>query len=238
VSKRRVGALAAVIVVPVAVLAIVLATLLDDDDSGAPPARTVSVPAKRGPTGPSGVSGPSSTPAPAPGTGGAAPPGTSLSVLEKGAVPKNLGEKLDPASSDGTIALGELGDTPIVLNVWSADCTPCRGETRLLQSEWDRLGPRGVLFLGLNVLDSPAAARRFRTENGVTYPSVEEKRGTTARALGATGVPETFFISKRGKVVGHVAGAVTLGQIQLGVRAAQTGRAIPPDEGGARVPFR
>jgi hypothetical protein len=108
----------------------------------------------------------------------------------------------------------------------------------VLQSEWERLGDRGVLFLGLNVLDSPATAQRFRHEYDVTYPSLEEKRGQTARALGAIGVPETFFISKKGKVVSHVVGAASLPQVELGVRAAQTGQPRPTDQGGGQIPLR
>src|SRR5215212_5921713 len=171
-TLRRGAALAAVIVVPVAVLAIVLTTLLDDDEGSGGTARTVAQPAARAGTTDEGGDRRAPT-APRPTTGGARPPGTSLPVLETGTAPKRLSEKLEPASADGTIALSELQGTPIVLNVWSADCTPCQGETRLLQSEWERLGPRGVLFLGLNVLDSTTAARRFREEHDVTYPSVE-----------------------------------------------------------------
>jgi peroxiredoxin len=235
VSRRRIAALAAVIVVPVALLAIVLASLLQDDDSTKQPVRTATSPAK-GPTG----TGPTSSPAPtttSPQTGGSTIPDQPLGVLDQGATPKKVSEKLGPASKDGTIALSELRGAPIVLNVWSADCTPCQAETRVLQSEWERLGARGVVFLGLNVLDSSADARRFREKNGVTYPSVQEKRATTARTLGATGVPETFFVSKDGEVVGHVIGEVSLAQIELGVRAAQNGQPMPTDQGGGRVPF-
>jgi cytochrome c biogenesis protein CcmG, thiol:disulfide interchange protein DsbE len=238
-SRSRVAALAAVIVVPVAILAIVLASLIDDDGSNNQSAPTAPQPAKGatgvGPTGPTTHSG--SVPA-EPGTGGSKAPDTSLHVLDKGALPKELSDKIGPASSDGTIKLDELRGSPIVLNIWSADCIPCLAETSVLESEWERLGRRGVLFLGLDVLDSPAAARRFRAENDVTYPSVDEKRASTARAMGATGVPETFFISKSGKIVGHVLGEVSLSHIELGVHAAQTGQAMPTVQGGGQIPLR
>ena len=236
-TRSRVAALAAVIVVPVAILAIVLASLIGDNESSNRSATTATRPA-----GSSGRQGPTGNPTPAapaqPGTGGAKPPATPLQVLDKGALPKELGKKVESASSDGTITLGELHGSPIVLNVWSAGCTPCRLETPVLESEWERFGRRGVLFLGLNVLDSPAAARRFRAENGITYPSVEEKRAETARAMGATGVPETFFISKDGDVVGDVRGEVSLAQLELGVRAAQTGHPMPTELGGGQIPLR
>jgi cytochrome c biogenesis protein CcmG, thiol:disulfide interchange protein DsbE len=232
-SKRRVAALAAVIIVPVVALAIVLASVLDDGSSNdsSPPSAEPNRPVEPDRPEPS-------KPAPtAPGTGGAKAPDNPLSLLDSGTAPKQLSETLAPASEDGTITLGELRGTPIVLNVWSADCLPCRGETRALQSEWERLGRRGVLFLGLNVLDAPAVARRYREENDVTYPSVEEKRAETARELGARGVPETLFISKSGNIVGRVIGGVSLAQIEVGVRAATTGQSIPTDQGGGQIPL-
>jgi cytochrome c biogenesis protein CcmG, thiol:disulfide interchange protein DsbE len=235
-SKSRIAAIAAVIVVPVVAIAIVLGSLAGGDSSQDQPAPTLREP---GP-GPTGAGGSDSTPdaSTAPGSGGAKAPDVALPVLDGGSAPDELSGKLGPASRDGTIDLDELRGSPIVLNVWSSDCPPCRAEARLLQSEWERLGRRGVLFLGLNVLDSPAAARRFRADYDVSYPSIEEQRADTARSLGASGVPETFFISKQGKVAGHVVGAVTLAQVELGVRAAQTGQATPTDQGGGQIPLR
>jgi peroxiredoxin len=235
-TRSRVAALAAVIIVPVAILTIVLASLIDNDESsktsGTNATQQVGSSGRRGPTGAATPPPPTQS-----GTGGSKALATPFAVLDKGAPPKVLGGKLDPATSDGAISLSELRGLPIVLNIWSADCTPCRAETRVLESEWERFGRRGVLFLGLNVLDSPAAARRFRAENAVTYPSVSEKRGDTARAMGATGVPETFFISKDGDVVGDVRGELSLAQVELGVRAAQTGRPVPTEQGGAQIPL-
>ena len=239
-SRRRVAAVSALIVVPVVALAIVLASVLGGDDSGqqqsatteraqtetTPDGQTPAAPAPPAPPAPSGS-----------GTGGAKVPEGSLPVLAGGAPPKQLSEKLKPASSGGAIKLSELRGSPVVLNIWSSDCTPCRAESRVLQSEWERLGPRGVVFLGLNVLDSPTAARRFRSEYDVTYPSVQQ-RADAALQLGARGVPETFFLSKGGKVVAHVIGEVSLAQIELGVRAAQTGHVMPTDEGGGQIPLR
>jgi peroxiredoxin len=234
-SRRRVAAVTALIVVPVVVLAIVLVSIVDGGSPNDKPAQTTQ-PATR-PAVPDQRSSPPSASRPGK-SGGAKPPATPLPVLDAGSPPKQLSDKLRPASSDGTIDLAELRGAPIVLNIWSADCTPCRGEARVLQSEWERLGPRGVLFLGLNVLDTPASARQFRSDYDVTYPSLEEKRADTARKLGARGVPETFFISKGGKIVSHVIGGVSLGQIEIGVKAAQTGRAMPTDQGGGQIPLR
>jgi cytochrome c biogenesis protein CcmG, thiol:disulfide interchange protein DsbE len=229
-----VAALGAVILVPVVALAIVLASILGDGDSEQPVDTIEQASPPRG----SDRTAPGEPGTGAAGTGGARAPDKPLSLLDPGSPPEQLSKRLTPASSDGTIALGELRGTPIVLNVWSTDCVPCRGETPVLQSEWERLGPRGVLFLGVNVRDRPADARRYREQYDVTYPSVEEQRADTARELGVRGVPETLFISKSGEIVGRVIGGASLGQIEVGVRAARTGRSIPADQGGGQIPFR
>jgi thiol-disulfide isomerase/thioredoxin len=225
------------VIVPVVALAIVLASILGGGSSNEQPAETTrpnQAPASteqstRGQPSPSRGSSQ---------TGGARLPNSPLRVLDAGTSPKALSGKIGPASSDGAISFGELRGSPIVLNLWSADCLPCRSEAPVLQAEWERLGARGVLFLGLNVLDTPAIARRFLASYDVTYPSVEQDQAATARALGATGVPETFFVSTGGKLVAHVIGTVSLGQIERGVHAAQTDQPLPTERGGVQIPLR
>lgn len=233
-SRRRVGALAALIVVAVALVVVVLVSVIDSGDhkpANAPAqAETVPAPSTQKPRGNTGTSGPGGRVLSRSG-------GAALPLLDSGTTPKRVADKLKPAASNGTVSLGELQGAPMVLNVWSSDCTPCRAEARVLQSEWERLGKRGIVFLGLNVGDKPAAAKRFRQEYDITYPSLEDQRGTAARELGATGVPETLFISKQGKVVGQVLGGLMLGQLEVGIRAAETGSDVGADQGGGRVPL-
>jgi len=55
-----------------------------------------------------------------------------------------------------------------------------------------------------------------------------------ATDFGATGIPETYFVSGRGRVVGHVTGVVSERQLGAGVAAARSGRVSGKEEGGAR----
>src|SRR3954466_1085583 len=130
-SRRRGAALAALIIVPVALLAIVLASLIDSGDSG-----SSSQPAQTATTAPR-PSGKRLSPPGSPGSGSGRTlgksGGASLQVLDRGSVPPRLSGKLEPASADGKISLGELQGAPIVLNVWTSDCTPCRAEAHTLQ---------------------------------------------------------------------------------------------------------
>jgi cytochrome c biogenesis protein CcmG/thiol:disulfide interchange protein DsbE len=59
-----------------------------------------------------------------------------------------------------------------------------------------------------------------------------------SRDYGATGIPETYFISARGEVVAHVVGVVGRKQLESGIAAARAGRPLGTRRGGARRPPR
>jgi cytochrome c biogenesis protein CcmG/thiol:disulfide interchange protein DsbE len=93
-----------------------------------------------------------------------------------------------------------------------------------------------VIFLGLDMQDAREDARKFLTQFSISYPNVREAGREVARRYGAAGIPETFFISARGQVVGHVVGALDARQLQAGIAAAETGRPTPAQRRGARLP--
>lgn len=163
-----------------------------------------------------------------------AAPGFELPILDQGVLPARLASRLGPAVSDGRLGLEELRGTPVVLNFWASWCDPCREEAPLLARGWAKDGPRGVLYLGLNMQDITGDALGFIDEFRVEYPTVREPGNETARAYGATGLPETYFISVRGRVVGHVIGVVTADQLEDGARAGRADRVMGTRTGGAR----
>ena len=167
-----------------------------------------------------------------------AAPAFTLEVLEEGRLPARLQESLGGALEDGKVSVSELRGTPVVLNLWASWCTPCREESPRLQEGWEQLGPRGVAFLGLNIQDLRSDARAFSKEFGLTYPSVRDARRGVADDYGATGIPETFFVDARGRVVGHVIGVVSAEQLAAGVRAAVSGQVAGTVTGGRSFDVR
>ena len=165
-------------------------------------------------------------------------PTFDLGVLQAGKLPAGLETELRPALADGKLALGELAGIPFVLNFWASWCVPCREEARVLQRGWERHGRRGVLYLGLDMQDLTDDALGFLEEFGITYPNIREPDRDTAIAYGATGIPETYFVSARGRVVSHVVGVVSPEQLDDGVRAAKAGRVLGSLSGGAIRPQR
>ena len=165
-------------------------------------------------------------------------PAFTLEVLDRGRIPAPLRRPLGRAMSDGQVSLSELRGTPVVLNLWASWCTPCREEAPRLQKGWERWGRKGVAYLGLNIQDLRGDARRFARRFGITHPSVRDARRGVADSYGATGIPETFFVDARGRVVGHVIGVVAERELDVGARAAIEGRVVGTITGGRTFDVR
>ena len=167
-------------------------------------------------------------------SGAVAAPGLSQPVLERGDLGEPLQARLGHVFAGRSVALAQLRGTPVVLNFWASWCDPCRAEAPVLRRTWSRERPRGVLFLGLNMQDITDDAHAFTRATGVTYPSLRDRSNGVAHRWGVTGLPETFFLSAQGRVVGHVIGAVSPAQLAAGIAAAQAGRALGVESGGKR----
>ena len=125
--------------------------------------------------------------------------------------------------TSGTLALASLRGKPVVLNFWASWCVPCKGEAKMLEDAWQRYRSQGVVFVGIDWHDVKSDARRFLDHHGVTYPTVLDGSGSITDRYGVVGVPETYFIDRRGRLVGeHIVGTVVnqKDRFRSGVEAA------------------
>ncbi|MBI2845277.1 MAG: TlpA family protein disulfide reductase [Chloroflexi bacterium] len=104
----------------------------------------------------------------------------------------------------GEITLSELRGQVVVINFWASWCPPCREEAPILETAWRSYRDQGVVFIGVDWLDTEDAARAYIQEFGLTYPHGPDLGSRIGRAYRITGVPETFFISRDGLVAAHI----------------------------------
>jgi cytochrome c biogenesis protein CcmG/thiol:disulfide interchange protein DsbE len=115
---------------------------------------------------------------------------------------------LKAVGSGELIDLTQLRGKPVVLNFWATWCVPCYEEHPVLVANARQLGP-DVQFVGVVFNDTEDKIMQFLRERGASYPTLIDEQGKTAIAYGVGGVPETFFLDKRGTVVAKYAGPLT-----------------------------
>ena len=100
-----------------------------------------------------------------------------------------------PGFSNQDLAKGDVS----LVNVWASWCGPCHVEHPFLT----QLAERGDLAMyGLNYKDNASAARRFLGRYGNPYRAVgQDDNGRIAINWGVYGVPETFIVDGKGRIV-------------------------------------
>ena len=106
-------------------------------------------------------------------------------------------------SFDGqTVTLSQLRGKVVIINFWASWCPPCREEAAYLEQTWRKYQDRGVVFLGVDWVDTPGNALAYIKEFDITYPNGPDVGTKAAQAYRIQGVPETFYVDKRGVLRG------------------------------------
>jgi cytochrome c biogenesis protein CcmG, thiol:disulfide interchange protein DsbE len=108
-----------------------------------------------------------------------------------------------------TLHLASIKGKPIMINVWNSSCAPCIDEAKLLQTEWQRVQSKGIVFIGIDFLDSRSSGLDYLHKYGITYQNVIDTDGSVAVSYGVSGTPETVFINSRGVIIRKVAHELT-----------------------------
>jgi len=124
-------------------------------------------------------------------------------------------------SGEGNLSLASLRGKVVVVNFWQSSCYPCKLEARDVAAAARAWEGKEVVFLGVDAQDLKSSARAYMKKYNITYPNVRDALGKTWPKWGVTGVPETFFIDRRGRVVPpHITGQASREKIDAGIRRA------------------
>jgi len=103
-----------------------------------------------------------------------------------------------------------LGDV-LVVNFWYAACGPCRAEAPDLEKAYGQFDGEDVAFLGVNTIDSAAAAAAFAKTYGLTYPSAIASETPSIKLAFAEktpiqATPTTLVLDAEGRVAARIIG--------------------------------
>jgi len=71
----------------------------------------------------------------------------------------------------------------------------------VFEKVWRQYRAKGVLFIGINVLDDKKDAKEFLDTLNVSYPNLQDPSGEMLNSFGVTALPVTLFVDKEGKVI-------------------------------------
>lgn len=129
--------------------------------------------------------------------------GWGLNKAQKGPVENGPAPDFTLQGFDGrTVTLSELRGEVVVINFWASWCDPCREEAAYLEQTWRKYKDQGVVFLGVDYVDTEKAALAYIKEFDITYINGPDLKTRISDAYNIQGVPETFFIGKNGEVRG------------------------------------
>jgi cytochrome c biogenesis protein CcmG, thiol:disulfide interchange protein DsbE len=141
--------------------------------------------------------------------------------LAKGKHPAAPHFDLGRLDTRGKLSLASLRGKVVVLNFWASWCDPCKSEAPRLEAAWKRWRDQGVVVVGVDAQDFTGDARRFIRRYSLTYPNVHDGPGNVLPSYGVTGFPETYFVDKRGRLVGErVEGEISAAALASGIRSA------------------
>jgi len=111
------------------------------------------------------------------------------------------------------VTLSELRGQVVIVNFWASWCPPCREEAAYLEQTWRKYKDKGVVFIGVDYVDTEKEALAYIQEFDITYLNGPDLQTRISQAYNIQGVPETFFVAKNGKLRGVQIGALVSPQL-------------------------
>ncbi|MCK5633588.1 MAG: TlpA family protein disulfide reductase [Anaerolineales bacterium] len=98
------------------------------------------------------------------------------------------------------INFADLHGQIIVVNFWASWCKPCEQEAVELEQAYQVYKDQGVVFLGVDYVDTETEARAYLAKFGITYPNGPDLGTRISQAFRIIGVPETYIIGPDGRL--------------------------------------
>jgi len=137
-----------------------------------------------------------------------APPAAFVSL------PQNLRDTKLQTLDGESVKLKDFADKVLIVNIWATWCGPCRQEMPELVKMNNEYKARGLVVLGLattyNERNDPGHVKDFIRAQNINYRIVWDD-GTLAAPLvqlvsGQSVIPQSFVISRDGRIVKHFQG--------------------------------
>lgn len=129
--------------------------------------------------------------------------GWGLKKAQAGPVNSGLAPEFSLTGFDGRKAtLSELRGQVVIINFWASWCLPCREEAAYLEQTWRKYKDQGVVFIGVDYVDTKKEALAYIQEFDITYINGPDLGTRISQSFNIKGVPETYYVDKKGQLRG------------------------------------
>lgn len=129
--------------------------------------------------------------------------GWGLVRAQRGQVQSGLAPEFTLLTFDNQeVSLKDLRGKVVVVNFWASWCQPCRQEAAYLEKTWRKYKDDGVVFIGVDYVDTEPMALAYIKEFDITYYNGPDLGTRISQSYAIKGVPETFYIGKNGELRG------------------------------------
>ena len=108
--------------------------------------------------------------------------------------------KLPSFADNNDYQLTQFSGKPVVLNFWASWCAPCRQEMPFLESIWKEYEDKGLVLVGINILDDKQEAKDTLKEFNISYLNLYDGEGEVKNIYNLLALPVTYFIDKNGTI--------------------------------------
>ena len=112
-------------------------------------------------------------------------------------------------------------ETPVLVDFWATWCGPCKIEMPWFVDLQKQYGSQGLQIVGVAMDDaSKEDISKFAKDMGVNYPILIGKESVGDQYGGVPALPESFLISRDGKIVDKIIGLRGKAEIEDAVKKA------------------
>ena len=95
----------------------------------------------------------------------------------------------------------------IFLNFWATWCGPCKEEMPSMEALHKEFKEKGFVFLTISVdYAGISPVKEFMEKNRYSFPVLIDQKGETLDPFEVKGIPTTFIIDKKGRMIGKASG--------------------------------
>jgi peroxiredoxin len=125
-------------------------------------------------------------------------------------------------SLDGkTVRLSDLRGKAVLLNFWATWCGPCKVEMPWFVDLQNQYGSQGLQIVGVAMDDaSKEDISKFAKDMGVNYPILIGKESVGDQYGGVPALPESFVITRDGKIMDKIIGLRGKSDIEDAIKKA------------------